>query len=301
MTDLAYLQDKAWIAEREEKWKVYSNRYFFDVPEKESQFARSYFFDGDIRHLMTDEYQSTLTDVISTSPINDTSVVIESISKYWFWVLEKPDSRDRYENTPDIEERFLYHFNSVFSPKGDYSHPDVCIGLFHWLYGDSYKSDRVRTLTHQGKTVVIPVKIDVDALTNSLMYGIIDYLWTKEDDENICIFKDFIQYFLSIFPYMSPICYDTRLPRAKSLDGSVNNRKLRKCCLANRWFLTTLNGFISEYEEEAGIEELKCNDDEAFAQLKEGLSNLKMPEEFYRLQEFVLKHEGDSLYASEIS
>jgi hypothetical protein len=82
-------------------------------------------------------------------------------------------------------------------------------------------------------------------------------------------------------------------------EADDGKKYFRKYWIWNRWLLTTLNGFISEYEEEEEIEELICNDEAALIQLREGINALDMPEEFYRLQEFVLKHEGDSLYASE--
>jgi hypothetical protein len=298
MSDLSYLLDSAWLAEREKKWEKYSKRWLYDFSEKEKNIARSYFFDGDVRHLMTDEYPSTLSDVISTTPMNDADKVIKAISEFWFWVLEKPESRDYFENIPEINKRFLYHFNAIYSRKGDCISPNVCVGLFAWLYGRTYEKSRVVDLQHNGKSISIPLKVEKDQLSFDLLSGIIKYLWRQDEGENICIFKSFIPYFLTIYPHMSPICFDTKLPREKKFE--INGEKYdRKYFIWNRWLLTNLNGYISEYEEEEEVEELVCSDKEALAQLKEGLESIDMPCEFYRLKEFVLRYKGDSLYASE--
>lgn len=299
MNDLPYLQDETWIEEREKKWNKYSNRWLFDSPAEEVELRKAYFFDGNVKHLLTDSYEVTLYNVISDSPFNDSSLVVRSISEYWFWVLESPAIRDYVELIPDIEERFMGSMHSIFSHKDDNLHPDVCTGLFFWLYGDSYQGDREVTLTHNGQSVSIPIKVDVDKLSFDLLNGIISYFWYTDEGENISIFKIFIPYFLSIYPKMSPVCFATKLPDSDESEGDGGKKYFEKYWIWNRWLLTTLNGFISEYEEEEDIEELICNDEAALIQLREGLDSLKMPKEFYRLQEFVLIHEGNSLYASE--
>ncbi len=299
MSDLSYLQDAAWLAEREKKWIDYSKRWLFEAPVEEVRLMKAYFFDGNVKHLLTDSYNITLSDVISIAPINDAWLVINNISEYWFWVLESPDSRDYYQSISDVDQRFIYHFNSVFSRKGDYLQSDVCISLFFWLYGKTYQGNRAVSLSHDGREVSIPVDIDVNKLSYDLLNGIIKYIWRQGEGQNICIFKAFIPYFLSIYPKMSPICFDTKLPELDEFEGDDGKRYFEKYWIWNRWLLTALNGFVSEYEEDEGIEELVCNDGEAFVQLNEGLNALQMPEEFFRLKEFVLKHKGESLYASE--
>jgi len=298
MNDISYLKDSIWLKEREEKWKAYSNRWLYDFSDKEKSIARAYFFDGDVHHLMTDEYPSTLSDVISTTPINDIDSVIKAISEFWFWVLEKPESRDYFESIQEVNKRFLYHFHSIYCRKGDYVSPNVCVGLFSWLYGETYEGNRTVELSHKDKDTSIPIEIDTDQLSFDLLRGIIKYLWRQDEGANICIFKSFIPYFLSIYPYMSSICFDTRLPRTDDFESN-GKKYFRKYWLYNRWLLSTLNSFISEYEEDEEIEELVCNDGEALTQLKDGLESIEMPDDFYRLKAFVLRHEGDSLYASE--
>jgi hypothetical protein len=299
MSDLSYLQDEKWLAEREVKWEGFSEEWLNSSPEDKVQRLKSYFFSGGIKYLLTDSYDITLSYVISLTPFTETDLVIESITEFWFWVLESPDSRDYYEFITDLNERFIYHFHAIFSRKDDNLHPDICVKLFFWLYGETYQKDREITLNHNGRTVTINVNIDVDELAHELMSGIIDYLWMKDEGENICIFKSFIPYFLSIYPHMSPCCFSTTLPDESEFIGDDGKEYRRSWYIWNRWLLTTLNGFITKYEIDDGIDELVCNDEDALTQLKDGLKALQMPEEFYRLQEFVLKHKGKSLKASE--
>lgn len=299
MSDLSYLQDTTWLAEREDKWDKYSKRWLYDSPEEELAVRKAYFFDGNIKHLLTDSYDITLYHVINNSPLNDLNLLIQAISEYWFWVLESPSSRDNVEFIPDVNERFMGSMHAIFSRKDDHLAPEICINLFSWLYGNNYQGDRAVTLIHDGQETSIPVAIDVDALCFNLLSGIILALWRQDEGENISIFKALIPYFLSIYPYMSSICFESKLPDSDEFEGDDGQKYFEKYWIWNRWLLTTLNGFISEYEEEEDIEELVCNDEAALTQLREGLDALQMPEEFYRLQEFVQKHKGESLYASE--
>ena len=301
MSDLSYLQDAAWITDREKKWKKLFGRWIDGASEKEIAARREYFFEGDIDVYINGVQRPGLYDVISDSPFVDVDLVLECIAKYWAWVLDKPNSRDRSEQFPNVEQRFQFHFHAVYSRKDDNLHPNVCIGLFRWLYGKSYENSRVVELCHDGNNISIPVLIDVDNLCLNLLNGIIEYLWRQDVGENTCIFKSLIPYFLSIYPHMSPMCFETKLPETDEFESN-GKKYYRKYWLWNRWLLSTLSGFISEYEEDEEdeeIEELVCNDEDALAQLKDGLEGIQMPEGFYRLKEFVLKHEGDSLYASE--
>jgi hypothetical protein len=299
MSDLSYLQDRAWLVEREKKWKEFSKRWLYDHSAKERGMAKSYFFDGDVRHLMIEESPFSLSVVISITPINDIKLVIENISRYWHWVTEKPASRDYYEHTPELNKRFLYLCNTIFGRMGDFVSPQVCIGLFHWLYGESYEENRTVCLSYAGKDIVVPVDIDIDELSFTLLSGIITYFWLQDEDEIICIFKSLIPYFFSIYPYMSPICFSNKLPEQDEFEALSGKKYFRKYWIWNRWLLTTMNGFISEYEEELDVEKLVCNDITTYALFKEKLASTQMPKEFYSLQQFVLKHKGESLYASE--
>ncbi len=299
MSDLSYLQDEKWLAEREKKWQLMSEQWLSSVSDGQRQAIRDYFFTGNIEQYIANVEKPSLYSVISDVPLIDVNLVVDNITRYWFWVMDSPDTRDHFRQLPDIDERFIFHFHAIFSLKDDNLHPDICIGLFFWLYGETYQKDRVITLNHSDKTATIPVIVNVNELSQNLLSGIIDYLWGKDEGENICIFKSFIPYFLSLYPHMSPCCFSTTLPDESEYVGDDGKEYRRSWYIWNRWLQTTLNGFITEYEEDADIDELVCNDEDALKQLKDGLNALQMPEEFYRLQEFVLKHKGDSLYASE--
>jgi len=299
MSDLTYLQDSTWLAEREKKWQLMSKQWLSSVSDDQRQARRDYFFTGDIEQCILNVDDPSLYTVISDVPLIDVNLVVDNITRYWFWVMDSPDTRDRFRQFPDIDERFIFHFHAIFSLKDDNLHPDICTGLFFWLYGETYQQDRVVTIKHNDRTATIPVNVNVNELSFSLLSGIIDYLWGKDEGENICIFKSFIPYFLSLYPHMSPCCFSTTLPDKSEFIDNDGKQYSRAWYIWNRYLLTTINGFITKYEVDDGIDELVCNDDDALKQLKEGLNALQMPEEFYRLQEFVLKHKGESLKASE--
>ena len=300
MSDVSYLKDPTWLADRELKWKKFKAKWLYDSQEKEIQLNRTYFFEGNVENLIESEDPLlSLYNVIAQSPFQNIEPLLENISKYWAWVLQSPEKRDRWEQIKDLDERFVYAFHAVFSRGDDNLHPNVCTGLFFWLYGEVFEANRVVKLTGNDNSIEIRVNFDINDHCFQLSVGILDYFWSKDKSANKSIFKSFIPYFISIFPHMSPLCFSTKLPAEREFTGEDGVRYKRSWFFNNRWLLTTLNGFITLYEEEAEIDELICNDDEALALFKDGLDKAKMPDEFYRLKSFVLKHKGESLYASE--
>lgn len=297
--NLSYLQDPQWLADREKKWQQLAAAWLSGESEKELVARKNYFFEGDIDKYIENVEKTSLYYVISDSPFKDVNAVIDSISKYWCWVLKAAQSREQSEQFSDINKRFNSNLHAIFSYKDDNLSPEVCIGLFFWLYGKSYRKDRTVTLKNNDCTVTIPIEIDVNEFSHNLLDGILNYLWRTDQGINICIFRSFIPYFLSLYPNMSPVFFSTVLPDQQEYISDDGKKYQLSCFIWHRWLLTTLNGYITDYEKDEDIKELICNDDEALAQLKNGLNTLKMPDEFYRLQKFVLKHKGDSLYASE--
>lgn len=53
MSDLAYLQDPIWLAEREQKWQILAKEWLSEKPKEEVASRKAYFFDGNIKHLPT--------------------------------------------------------------------------------------------------------------------------------------------------------------------------------------------------------------------------------------------------------
>lgn len=297
MTNLSYLQDPEWIAEREEKWRKFEIEYLDESSPAEISARKAYFFTGDVNHILNDKFSISLIEVISNTPFKKLDLVIDSITIYWVWVNESPGTRDWFQRYPNLNERFLVGAEAAFSITNDHLDPGLCVELFHWLYGKEYTIERKLTLiTNSDNNIVID--INVNQFCQYLMSGLIRYIWHNEINKNIKLYKALIPYFLSIYPHMSPECFSTTLPKKYKYrkNGQTYNKSW---LLMNRWLLTSINGFITEYEEEDDIEELISNDDAALQQLKKGLDELKMPDEYYQLQEFVLKHKGDSLYASE--
>lgn len=300
MSDLSYLKDPVWLSAREKQWDTHKAQWLYDFSKKEVELRRSYFFDGDIDLVIgAGDKFFTLHSLIWLSPFDDIQPVLKNISKYWAWVLKDPEKRDYWEHIKDLDERFIYQFNCILCPKDDSLHPNVSKGLFFWLYGNTFEKDRCVVLTDGEPSITIPVSFDVNDQCFYLLNGILNCLWRNDTTYDLDVFKSFIPYFLSIYPHMSPMCFSTLLPEEREFFSEDREKYKQSWFFSNRWLLTMLNGYITEYEEEEDIEELVCNDHEALKQLKDGLNNLKMPPEFYRLQEFVLKHKGDSLYASE--
>jgi hypothetical protein len=262
MNSLNFLDDEKWLFEREKKWGEFVSRWLYDSPKEELEIRRKYFFEGDVKCLLTKSFDVTLYDVINNSPFDDTNLVIDCISEYWLWVLESPSNRDYHEMVPDINDRFMASMHAIFSYKDDNIDSNVSIGLFFWLYGNTFNGDRKLELSYGDKTTVVPISIDIDKLCFDLIDGVIKYLWYKDEGQNICMFRAFIPYFLSVYPKMSPICFGLALPEGEFMTKN-GIKYYRKYWIWNRWLLTTLSGYISEYEEEEDIEELVSNDEAA--------------------------------------
>ena len=246
MSNLAYLQDPEWIKARKSKWKKYCAMALYGSSQEEIASQKAYFFDGDIKHLLKENSETELFVVINSAPFKDISYLVDNISAYWSWVLESSDTRDNFEQLPDLNERFMGHMFVIFSRRYETLSPDVCVDLFFWLYGDVYNKNRKVSLIHGGVTTTIFVNCDVNDFSQRLLSGIIYYLWRLEEGPNICIFKSFIPYFLTIYPNMSPIFFDKKLPATRKYttpDGTIYRKAV---FIWNRYILCLLNGFITE-------------------------------------------------------
>ena len=300
MSDLAYLQDAQWLAKREKQWRIEAARLGDDLSDQEFEARRHYFMTGDIDHYIENTDWDQISIVIGYAPFNKAEKLIHNISRYWHWVLEYPETQGGETHKP-LEYRFNLGIMELFNYSTNYMSAELCRELFNWLYGDTYEPKRMLTLDDGTKQSTYQFTIDPADIAQKLLSGIIKYLWHRDrvNGVHVDMYRGLIPYFLSAFTHMPALYFGTDLPQKFEFTDKDGNRHFRKYWIWNRWLLTGLNGYITEFEEEEDITELVCHDQQALEELTQGLAKLDLPEEYYQLEEFVHKHKGESIDASE--
>lgn len=288
-----------WLEQREEDWKIFKSRSITFQTDNELEPWRQYFLTGDLISYIKNDEKPSLSTIFNFTPLMCFEEFKAQILYYWNWMLEKPNERGDFSQHPNLNDRLMDHLDNIFS-FGQYTYVSESIRkpLFFWIYGEKYDPTREVELILNDGTWKLQVKFNPNLVNQKLIGGIREYIWGDINTRNINMYKDMIDYFLSIFTHVDKDCFSTKLPNKEYVSESGN--KIREAFLIwPRWLLANLNGFTTEYEEEEGIKELKVNDQEALDYLRAGLDKLDMPKEYYELNEFVLRHKEDCLYSEE--
>jgi hypothetical protein len=236
--------------------------------------------------------------ILYRSPLLNLDDLLPQLKCYWDWVAEDPDNHcHEYEKSRSIDDRFTSIFQELV--RGGERFPvSLLEELFFWVYGKTYDPERQFPMTFGPNQWRPKLDFDIDFMCSTLQRGIRKYLMgynlRARDKEIATFYKSVIDYFLSIFPYMSRDIFSLELyPRNYSEDGVLINKSAYQ--IGTRWLIAGLHNILTLYEDDEGITELVIHDQEAMDYLKAGLAKLKMPDEYYRLVEFVKETGFDCL------
>ena len=273
---------------------------FSEMPNSEQDIIREYFYCGDIKKYICDSSDITDMIVFEATPFINLEDYLENLKIYWEWVLESPASNGNEHNlNRPVSERLIgkieyYSLKSICLPD------ELKRKLFFWTYGERYEADRVFPMSLGADQWQPKINMNIDWVCSRLMSCIRDYLMGYDGAEKSnANGKFYIDYFLSIYPYMSDKCFSMNLCMNRFYEENGVQINLRGFQITNRWFVAGLHNILTNYEDDENIEELVIHDEEAFRYLKEGLSELEMPAAYYEVEKFVIKHGEECLYASE--
>lgn len=318
--DKSYLddipKDKTWVEHRKDQWVGQENKKglssseiqgprhrlfkYKDDPKSEIDAYEKYFLNGDIQEFIQESERVSFQDIIFFSPVQSFESMLKVISVTINWLIQNPDKIGSSKNGKlTIEEYLNFIFRYTLSPPyGNYFPDKLFSDMFIWLYGKEYEAVRNIQLSQDDKPFIFKFEIDVEHTCLNLLSGIHDYIWGIDNKESNASYKFLIDYFLSIYPRLNPICYSTELPPRSSFD--IDSKITRGHYTHSRWLIASLNGVVTEFDlddDDELLESLVINDEEAFAKLKDGMAMIKMPNEFYHLEKFVLEHGEDCIYA----
>jgi hypothetical protein len=271
-------------------FKGYVARYFDgESPEVINAFE-AYYNTGSVADYINSGVALRDSMILDMSPIGRLEELLPQIKIYWDWVVEDPTKHTHMVfNAKSLEERFILFWSQLV--RGGERFPvSLLEDLFFWVYGKTYDSERELPMTFGPNNWRPKLDLDIDFMCSQLQRGIRKYLmgynlWAREKEIST-FYKTSIDYFLSIYPHMSKDIFSLELyPQNYSENGVLVNKS--SCQIGTRWFIAGLHNILTLYEDDEGITELVIHDQETMGYLKSGLAKLKMPEEYYRLVEFV--------------
>jgi len=232
------------------------------------------------------------------------------------WVMEDREFRgmNRLDYNRDLkketfEKRFSYILLTLIGGKGDFLPDDVWQQVFLWLYGDTYDPSRQFPITF-GEEQWCPELFSAGSLgiRDNFLFRVLSgsakYLFRDDGDEYDYFKrgKPLVNYLPSVLPHLNKACYVLKRYKRRNFDEHGNPVSYSSWQAIMRGFIAKMNGVRPSWE----LEELEDEnepvfkrDPEMFEWLKIEMNKLDLPEEYYQLEEFVLKHGENYLDASE--
>jgi hypothetical protein len=309
-----YLDDipvsEEWLAQRKLEWlgdgskQGLKHRLFKhgDSPKLEIAAYEKYFFEGDIHAFAMGSERISVEDIIYFSPVQSLSAIQCVISQAINWLLNnrnKVGSNNKRDLTIDEYLAIVFRY-TISPPLGNYLPDNVTLDMFFWLFGKKYEKRREVVLIGGDTPYILNLTVDVEHMCSRLQAGIRDYIWNQCDKRDSTRYKFLIDYFLSLYPYLNVVCFSKTIPPASSFEvgASINKGSYS----AQRWLIASLNHIVTEFDIDNDYEELEAiiiNDQKAFDQLRTGIEEIVMPNEFYELEKFVLKYREGCISVSE--
>lgn len=275
-------------------------RQFSGEPTSELGVIREYFYYGNIQKYLADSKLIVDMMVFEATPFTKLEDYLDNIKIYWEWVLEYPQERGNKANLErSVSERLLGKMQ-YYALESAYLTYELKRDLFFWFFGKAYCSERLFPMPLGPDQWQPEITLDVDWVCSILMSCIRKYLMGYEGhhEENLNG-QDYIDYFLSIYPHMSAKCFALNCCTDRFYEENGKQINLTGYQFSNRWFIAGLHNILTVCEEEEEIDRLVIHDQKALNYLKECLDNIDMPNEYYELEKFVIKHGEDCIDASE--
>lgn len=298
-------QDKTWKEQREARWnKVFLGNFKLYYPEEVCLAMKQWYLEGDLTALMSDKYWTeketalSVNSIMMACPIIDIDEYIQFFQDYCMWLSEKeldywgPQKESR-------DEHFILRFFSNYI--GD--HTDSTRAIYEHMLG--------LLLPDDNGTVVFPFELGKDQWQPKLEVALCDaafdvfthicrYLFAEEDDyegySHASIAMSIVHYMTQLHQHY----YSTSLDKFEVVEQPppplprIVNGVFQQYMRAK---IANLLGYKNYYNDYEG--ELRHNDPELEQQLRDLLAGLKMPEEYYKLIDFIHAHPEDYLDASE--
>ena len=246
--------------------------------------------------------------------------IINRLKVFTEWVLEDKDYRARswfdyseYDEAQEttFEQRFSYIFSGLFHDYGQFLTNETWQEVFLWLYGNSFNENRQFPLTF-GQDQWRPPTLFAndlgysrDAFFFNILSSVDDYFFCDDESEYdyYLRYKPLVEYLLSMFLHLNKSCYELKRFKQHTTDENGKRVNYSGWQYMMRTFIAHMNGICiyDDYDYDLGDsdEPFSRRDPELFLNFRKKFSQLNLPEEYYRLEQFVIKHGEDYIYASE--
>lgn len=186
----------------------------------------------------------------------------------------------------------------IRSRHGDFWPDKVFLEFFLWVYGNTFESIRRLDLRSVEPIFALEFSVNVELIVSTLLDGIHEYIWGVQQFS--VRYSSLINYFCSAYPFYNQAFFSKAIPPDSYF--SIDQPITKGYYTLPRWLIASLNNIVTEYdldEDYEPLEALRVNDPVALKELMNGMSKIKMPEEYYELERFVLSKGSDCINASE--
>ncbi len=276
-----------------------------DVTAKQEKSVRQYFEIGDIHQYIKNELYIDPYVATFYAPHHDLDHFSERVMACWDWMLSNLKHKENKLITENLtlEERFSVIFMQLFGRPGYLLPDEFHTQVFFMIYGTEYEPDRLSPIKIASHDFQPAIVTRPDDLCTTLIMGLRDYLFKTDENEfrrqykTYDRYKPLTGYFLSIFPKINSECFELTLyDRFHSINGRRSGFGHNQARI--RSFIAQLWGIPTKLQVEDGLDAPPINDIEFHAYLKKSIEGLTMPDEYYRLLDFLIESGTDGIQMS---
>lgn len=298
MSDLfLHVQDTTWQARREAFWdKHLEYRHKLEGLTKAQRLAiRDFYLTGDIETLLV-KYKSkklrlTLYNVLTHSPFKTLDEFDHVVSCFCQHLADKADIDDVLIKRE--QEFFSTFLTSTMCFLDDEFIGEFAVTAVTQIFGEIYLGNNEIVYPLYFPVIGQPkILINPNNVIRSLTGKVNGYLFNKERHHSHAVYKNTIDYYLSLFPYIDIYPFSTQLIEKKYyLDELGYNPLINQRTF--RMFFPRLYGYL-KIEGEYGY----C-DPELQAYIKSKIEEMQLGKEYDAMVAMIHRHKGDVDYVSE--
>lgn len=292
-----FSESPSWLVSRGIEWKDKFTRAWLNEDDESYIQARcDYFFTGDSKTFINSNQKPALIEVILYSPKQSLEDIILAIHEYCEWIFNNKVTWG--DTTYDNIEQKLFDIILVVLRENSYLSTSLVAQLFTYFFGEQYAEQRTVTFEFSvGKRNFISPYSGYQ-LSSTLKFYIGRYLYEAPSDRSLNTFtaKHLVDFYFSVAGCIDERVFSTQeIEETEVLGEKVDDGSQRLL----RWLIARMLGYITEYEEDEGINKWFVNDAEFEAEFKRRWNEINWPPAYDKLVEFIHKHKGQCLFEND--
>lgn len=260
------------------------------------QAVKRYFETGDLHAYLESGCKIRPQFVLFLFPNPSFDQVTIRLKTYWDWVLDDKVVRldDQHRNCDSLDAYFTRVFSYLFDYQyGNHYSDELIAAVFRWAHGETYDPEYQFPMTFGPQNWRPDTSLDINATCTKLVTGLDSALFGDDQSQyyNDTRYTYLIDYCLSMIPLLDVDCYLTKyFARSHKENGKRTGKRAYQFRM--RRFMCHMNGISPREENDDGIRlsKLEVSRPDLVDRIKQGLEGLDLPDEYHKLNKFILKH-----------